>query len=300
MIKFGKIKESLLETLEDVQVSISEQPGGKVSISFKGGREERILTLKVLGADNRDYNFFDATKKAISVLRDAADPNEVLLSIEDLFVLTPDDKEEIKAIRSLLNRMADKAPEDSQKDWELNSDIGESIKNEAEGSRTKTKVSNQEFEVWGDFRKRGTMAKNLKTGEIKQISYSGYISNDITVRKAIAQKFGLPSFRSSVKEAYTAVPDQETIYKVEIDNRSTVTVEVKDINEFEDALAKLQSPIDILEYLFRNTTFIDPAYPNHLADLLGRVWQDHGTKGFVDLLRAFNFYLYEQGQALSR
>ena len=55
-------------------------------------------------------------------------------------------------------------------------------------------VMGQEYQVQSDFIKRGTFATNAN-GECKQISYSGYISNELTIRKAIANKFGLESFR---------------------------------------------------------------------------------------------------------
>lgn len=57
-----------------------------------------------------------------------------------------------------------------------------------------THVNGKKFEVWGDFIKRGTFAKD-ENGTVKQLSASGYISNDLTVRKAIAIKFGLSTFR---------------------------------------------------------------------------------------------------------
>lgn len=58
-----------------------------------------------------------------------------------------------------------------------------------------TTVQGTTYEVWGDFIARGTIAKNVETGETKQISYSGYISNDLRVRKEIARCFGHSSFR---------------------------------------------------------------------------------------------------------
>lgn len=51
------------------------------------------------------------------------------------------------------------------------------------------------FSYKADFIKRGALATNEVTGETKQISFSGYIHKDLTVRKAIAAVFGLPSFR---------------------------------------------------------------------------------------------------------
>ena len=50
------------------------------------------------------------------------------------------------------------------------------------------------FEVWSDFIARGTFAKD-ENGSVKQISFSGYLSNELSIRKAIATHFGLESFR---------------------------------------------------------------------------------------------------------
>ena len=62
------------------------------------------------------------------------------------------------------------------------------------GQITEHTVAGQIYKVWGDFITRGTFAENAD-GEVKQISWSGYISNDLTVRKAIATSFGLSTFR---------------------------------------------------------------------------------------------------------
>ena len=58
-----------------------------------------------------------------------------------------------------------------------------------------TMVDKKEFEVWSDIIKRGTFARNRETGEVKQLSSSGYISNDLTIRKNIALMFNLKTFR---------------------------------------------------------------------------------------------------------
>lgn len=58
-----------------------------------------------------------------------------------------------------------------------------------------TTVQGNKFEIWGDMIRKGTMAKNIETGEEKQISYGTYVRNDLTVRKAIANAFGYNSFR---------------------------------------------------------------------------------------------------------
>ena len=61
-------------------------------------------------------------------------------------------------------------------------------------------MNGEEYLVWGDYSMSGTMAKN-KDGVVKQISYGGYVTNDLTVRKAIQNHFGLPTFRKNkVKE----------------------------------------------------------------------------------------------------
>ena len=56
-------------------------------------------------------------------------------------------------------------------------------------------VNGTEYNVWSDFIARSTFAKNTETGEIKTIKSGGYIHNDLTVRKAIAVVFHLPTFR---------------------------------------------------------------------------------------------------------
>ena len=58
-----------------------------------------------------------------------------------------------------------------------------------------TTVNGQTFHFWSDIQKRGTYAKNIATGEVKALSLGCYIRNDLTVRKAIAMNFNLPTFR---------------------------------------------------------------------------------------------------------
>lgn len=66
---------------------------------------------------------------------------------------------------------------------------------ESEQVMRSTTVNGIKFEVWSDFVARATFARNTETGEEKPISNSGYIHNDLTVRKAIAFRFQLPTFR---------------------------------------------------------------------------------------------------------
>ncbi len=55
-------------------------------------------------------------------------------------------------------------------------------------------VNGNTYEVWSDTIKRGTFAREINTGEVKQLIGGGYISKDLTTRKAIAIMFNLPTF----------------------------------------------------------------------------------------------------------
>ena len=57
-----------------------------------------------------------------------------------------------------------------------------------------TSVEGTEYHVWSDFGARCTYAEN-SDGVKKVIKSSGYIHNDLSVRKAIACVFGHKSFR---------------------------------------------------------------------------------------------------------
>lgn len=59
----------------------------------------------------------------------------------------------------------------------------------------KVTVQGTEFTVWSDFIDRATYARNDATGEFRTLKTSGYIHNELAVRKAIACCFGLDSFR---------------------------------------------------------------------------------------------------------
>lgn len=63
------------------------------------------------------------------------------------------------------------------------------------GHTKTTTVQGNTFTYFSDFGYRGTFATNESTGETEQISFSEYINRDLTVRKAIAEVFGLSSFR---------------------------------------------------------------------------------------------------------
>ncbi len=55
-------------------------------------------------------------------------------------------------------------------------------------------VQGMGYLVWHDYERRQTVAENID-GVVKVLRYGGYITNDLTVRKAIASAYGLSSFR---------------------------------------------------------------------------------------------------------
>ena len=57
-----------------------------------------------------------------------------------------------------------------------------------------TRVQVKIYKVWNDTTARATFAEN-ENGLVKKIKGSGYISNDLAVRKAIAAAFSLSSYR---------------------------------------------------------------------------------------------------------
>lgn len=58
-----------------------------------------------------------------------------------------------------------------------------------------TSVQGTKYSVWSDYITRCTFAENVETGERKAISASGYLSKDLSIRKAIASHFGHDSFK---------------------------------------------------------------------------------------------------------
>jgi hypothetical protein len=66
--------------------------------------------------------------------------------------------------------------------------------NEQERNGEGTKMK-KHFTVKQDFIRRCTTARSEETGEIKVIKSSGYLGNDLSIRKAIAIAFGLSSSR---------------------------------------------------------------------------------------------------------
>jgi hypothetical protein len=58
----------------------------------------------------------------------------------------------------------------------------------------KVTVAGKTFTVWADYIIRGMCAEDER-GNIKKICGGGYMSNDLTIRKAIAAAWNLPTFR---------------------------------------------------------------------------------------------------------
>ena len=57
-------------------------------------------------------------------------------------------------------------------------------------------VAGINFAIFADITQRGMIAVNKATGEERIIIRSGYATKDLTIRKAVANAFSLPTFRS--------------------------------------------------------------------------------------------------------
>lgn len=62
--------------------------------------------------------------------------------------------------------------------------------------RKTTTVAGIKFTYCADFILRGMVATNEETGEEKIIIKHGYANKDLTIRKAIADAFDIPTFRT--------------------------------------------------------------------------------------------------------
>lgn len=74
---------------------------------------------------------------------------------------------------------------------------------------SKVTVNGTDFLFWGDFIHRGTAAYNTETNETRWISEGGYIHKELTVRKAIAIAFNLPTFRTTRTEAKRVLTEEQ-------------------------------------------------------------------------------------------
>lgn len=62
------------------------------------------------------------------------------------------------------------------------------------GTVTMHQVQGKQYKVWSDFNMRATYAED-ENGKVKCLRGSGYLSNDLTIRKAIALCWDLKSCR---------------------------------------------------------------------------------------------------------
>lgn len=62
------------------------------------------------------------------------------------------------------------------------------------GTIKTTTVAGRPYKVWADFIQRATYAQN-EAGETRRIHGNGYLSNDLTIRKAISYAFQTGTFR---------------------------------------------------------------------------------------------------------
>lgn len=71
---------------------------------------------------------------------------------------------------------------------------------------TETMVNGMKFKVWNDTTRRATFAES-KDGRVEKIHDCGYITADLTIRKAIAMVYGLPTFRKNAVKTAKAVEE---------------------------------------------------------------------------------------------
>lgn len=60
---------------------------------------------------------------------------------------------------------------------------------------TYTTVNGKTYYVVSDSFLRSTKARDILTGETKTLREGGYLTNNLSIRKAIASAFGLPTFK---------------------------------------------------------------------------------------------------------
>ena len=70
---------------------------------------------------------------------------------------------------------------------------------------TETMVNGMKFKVWNDTT-RATFAES-EDGRVEKIHDCGYITADLTIRKAIAMVYGLPTFRKNAVKTAKAVEE---------------------------------------------------------------------------------------------
>lgn len=98
---------------------------------------------------------------------------------------------------------------------------------------TETMVNGMKFKVWNDTTRRATFAES-EDGRVEKIHDYGYITADLTIRKAIAMVYGLPTFRknavktASAVEETTAPEAEQTAETVETEIAEKVIMRLSD------------------------------------------------------------------------
>lgn len=132
-------------------------------------------------------------------------------------------------------------------------------------ARTETMVNGEHFVFVSSRYLKGTFAQRVSDGRIEQISKGRYISNDLTVRKAIQGYYGLPTFRrEAINQAEAIAPaatTEETMTEPkesivtaiaeavierqhEQGNEMTITETYEDENAYEVTIAPAQAEVE--------------------------------------------------------
>lgn len=87
----------------------------------------------------------------------------------------------------------------------------ERLKEKFRSAGTETMANGERFVFVSSRYLNGTFAQRISDGRIEQISKGRYISNDLTVRKAIQGYYGLPTFRrEAINQAEAIAPTATT------------------------------------------------------------------------------------------
>ena len=97
---------------------------------------------------------------------------------------------------------------------------------------TETMVNGMKFRVWSDTTKRATFAES-EDGRVEKIHDCGYITVDLTIRKAIAMVYGLPTFRKNAVKTASAVEETPVTESKEQEAEATECTEVE-IEEYDE------------------------------------------------------------------
>lgn len=105
---------------------------------------------------------------------------------------------------------------------------------------TETMVNGMKFRVWSDTIKRATFAES-EDGRVEKIHDCGYIAADLTIRKAIAMVYNLPTFRKNavkttkvVEETPVAESKEQEVETAEETETETETTTVETSEQTEE------------------------------------------------------------------